>query len=102
MSSSFKGTLMAGAVGIMLASSLATPVKAAAIERDFTVTGPGGRMCRMLDIEFYTPGSSQEPRHEHLVACGNHTTTAHFRSNHTHVKTTERNIWSGPAIDNNK
>ena len=102
MSSSFKGTLMAGAVGIMLASSLATPAKAAVIERDFTVTGPGGRMCRMLDIEFYTPGSSQEPRHEHLVACGNHMTTAHFRSNHTHVKTTERNIWSGPAIDNNK
>ena len=102
MSSSFKGTLTASAIGIMLASTLATPAKAAVIEHDFTVTGPGGGMCRMLEIEFYTPGSSQEPRHENLVACGNHTTTAHFLSNHTHVRTTERNIWSGPAVDNDR
>jgi len=96
MSSSFKGTLTASAIGVMLASTLATPAKAAVIERDFTVTGPGPGKCRELNIEFYTPGSSQAPRHENLLACGNRTTTAHFRSNHTHVRTTKRDFWNGP------
>ena len=96
MKTSIKGALTAGVVGVILASSLATSANAAVIERDFSVTGPGSGKCRELDIEFYTPGSSQAPRHERLRACGNRTATAHFRSNHTHVRTTERDIWDGP------
>ena len=63
---------------------------------------PDHTICTQIIIEHYTLESSQEPRNEHLVACGNHTTTAHFLSNHTHVRTTERNIWSGPAVDNDR
>jgi len=96
MKTSIKGALTAGIVGMILASSLATPANAAGIERDFSVTGPGLGKCRELDIEFYTPGSSQASRHESLVACGNRTSTAHFRSNHTHVRTTKRDFWNGP------
>ena len=96
MKTSIKEALTAGVVGVILASSLATPANAAVIERDFSVTGPGPGKCRELDIEFYTPGSSQAPRHESLLACGNRTATAHFRSNHTHVRTTERDIWDDP------
>lgn len=96
MKTSIKGALTAGVVGVILASSLATSANAAVIERDFSVTGPGSGKCRELDIEFYTPGSSQAPRHESLLACGNRTTTAHFRSNHTHVRTTVRDIWNEP------
>ena len=96
MKTSIKGALTAGVVGVILASSLATSANAAVIERDFSVTGPGAGKCRELDIAFYTPGSSQAPRHESLLACGNRTATAHFRSNHTHVRTTERDIWDGP------
>ncbi|WP_309323758.1 hypothetical protein [Actinomyces stomatis] len=96
MKASIKGALTAGVVGVILASSLATSANAAVIERDFSVTGPGSGKCRELDIEFYTPGSSQAPRHESLLACGNRTATAHFRSNHTHVRTTERDIWNEP------
>ena len=94
MKASIKGALTAGIVGMILASSLATSANAAVIERDFS--GPGSGKCRELDIEFYTPGSSQAPRHESLLACGNRTATAHFRSNHTHVRTTERDIWNEP------
>ena len=96
MKTSIKGALTAGIVGMILASILATPANAAVIERDFSVTGPGLGKCRELDIEFYTPGSSQASRHESLVACGNRTSTAHFRSNHTHVRTTKRDFWNGP------
>ena len=96
MKTSIKGALTAGIVGMILASSLATPANAAVIERDFSVTGPGFGKCRELDIEFYTPGSSQASRHESLLACGNRTSTAHFRSNHTHVRTTKRDFWNGP------
>ena len=55
MKTSIKGALTAGIVGMILASSLATPANAAVIERDFSVTGPGLGKCRELDIEFYTP-----------------------------------------------
>ena len=90
-----KGAITAGAAGIILAGGMASPASAD-IKGPFYVTGPGSGKCRELDIEFYTPGSSQAPRHESLLACGNRTTTAHFRSNHTHVRTTVRDIWNEP------
>ena len=96
MKTSLRRVISASAISMILAGTLATPASAATIERDFNVTGPGPGKCRELNIEFYTPGSSQAPRHENLLACGNRTTTAHFRSNHTHVRTTERDIWNGP------
>lgn len=96
MKTSLRRVLSASAISMILAGTLAPPASATTIERDFTVTGPGPGKCRELNIEFYTPGSSQAPRHENLLACGNRTTTAHFRSNHTHVRTTERDIWNGP------
>ena len=95
MKKSLKGAITAGAAGIILAGGIASPASAA-IKGPFYVTGPGPGKCHELDIDLYTPGSSQASRHESLLACGNRTSTAHFRSNHTHVRTTKRDFWNGP------
>ena len=88
-----KGVLSAGAIGMILAGTLAPPASAATIERDFTVTSPGDGWCSTLSIEFFTPGSKQVPRHESITACGNQKKTVHYRSNLTHDSLVGLEFW---------
>ena len=87
MKTSLKGVLSAGAIGMILAGTLAPPASAATIERDFT-----------LSIEFFTPGSKQVPRHESITACGNQKKTVHYRSNHTRYTVSQTDFRNHPVI----
>ncbi|OXT10798.1 hypothetical protein B9K03_08745 [Rothia sp. Olga] len=81
-----KGSLTAVGAGVVLAAGMATPANAAGIDSDFYVSAPGEGWCHKIILEFYTPGSSQNPRFETIYACGNHMSVQHFKTIHTHWK----------------
>ena len=86
MKTSLKGVLSAGAIGMILAGTLAPPASAA--------DGWGST----LSIEFFTPGSKEVPRHESITACGNQKKTVHYRSNHTRYTVSQTDFRNHPVI----
>ena len=81
-----KGSLTAVGAGVVLAAGMATPANAAGMDSDLSVSAPRAGWCHKISLEFYTPGSSQNPRFETIYACGNHMSVQHFKTIHTHWK----------------
>ena len=81
-----KGSLTAVGAGVVLAAGMATPASAVGIDSNFYASAPGEGWCHKIILEFYTPGSSQNPRFETIYACGNHMSVQHFKTIHTHWK----------------